>query len=135
MLIDQALIDKLLAQAEGHPRKRAYYDLRNSAEDDSQRMLVAVLPSDAEEVIHRHRDSSESLAILTGSVTEIFFDDQGREIERYELNASKGHYGLHVPVGVFHTLIANEPSVFMESKAGRYESVKEEDRLLRRSEN
>lgn len=46
MLIDKTLIDNLLAQAETHPRKRAYYGLRNSAEDDSQRMLVAVLPSE-----------------------------------------------------------------------------------------
>lgn len=129
MIIDKSLIDSLLAQAKSHPRKRAYYDLRNSADEESQRMLVAVLPSDAKEVIHRHRDSSESLAILCGSVTEIFFDDEGNELERFELNPAIGNFGLQVPVGVFHTLIANEPSVFMESKAGKYESVKKEDLL------
>lgn len=129
MIIDKSLIDSLLAQAESHPRKRAYYDLRNSADEESQRMLVAVLPSDAKEVIHRHRDSSESLAILCGSVTEIFYDDEGNELERFELNPAIGNFGLQVPVGVFHTLIANEPSVFMESKAGKYESVKKEDLL------
>ena len=129
MIIDKELIASLFAQAEEHPRKRAYYDLRNTAEDESQRMLVAVLPSDAKEVIHRHRDSSESLVILCGSVTEIFFDDEGNETERFELSPAIGNYGLHVPVGVFHTLIANEPSVFMESKAGKYAPVKEEDIL------
>lgn len=129
MLIDKQLIDQLLLQAESHPRKRAYYDLRNSAEDESQRMLVAVLPSDAKEVIHRHRDSSESLTMICGSVTEMFYDENGNEIARYELNTAKGNYGLHVPIGVFHTLVANEPSVFMESKAGKYEPVAEEDLL------
>ncbi len=124
MLIDRKLIDSLLTQAEDNPRKRAYYDLRNSAEDESQRMLVAVLPSDAKEVIHRHRDSSESLAILYGSVTEI-------ETERFELNPSIGHYGLDVPAGVFHTLIANEPSVFMESKAGKYTPLSPDDLIIR----
>lgn len=131
MLIDKTLIANLLAQAEAHPRKRAYYDLRNSAEDDSQRMLVAVLPSNTKEVIHRHRDSSESLAMICGSVTEIFYDADGNEIERFGLNPSKGNFGLQVPIGVFHTLIANEPSVFMESKGGKYKAVAEEDLLER----
>lgn len=54
---------------------------------------------------------------------------RGTELEHFELNSAIGNYGLQVPKGVFHTLIANEPSVFMESKAGKYESVKKEDLL------
>lgn len=129
MLIDKTLIEKLFAEAQNAPRKRAYCDLRNGADDDSQRMLVAVLPSDAKEVIHRHRDSSESLVVICGKMTEIYYDENGQEIERITLDPSIGHYGLQVPTGVFHTLIANEPSVFIESKAGKYAPCLPEDLL------
>src|SRR5574344_381138 len=129
MIIDKKLIDDLRKQAESYPRKRAYYDLRNGAEDELQRMLVAIPPSDAKEVIHLHCDSSESLCMICGHCTEIFYDEKGDEIERFDLNPSIGNYGLQVPVGVFHTLIAHAQSVFMESKSGRgmYAPLVQED--------
>lgn len=129
MLIDKSLIDNLLFEAEKSPRKRAYCDLRNDAEEDSQRMLVAVLPSDAKEVIHRHRDSSESLVVILGKMTEIYYNESGNELERITLDPTIGHFGLQVPKGVFHTLIAHTPSVFIESKAGKYAPCLQEDLL------
>lgn len=129
MLIDKTLIDELFAEAQNAPRKRAYFDLRNGAEDDSQRMLVAVLPSEAKEVIHRHQDSSESLVVICGNMTEIYYDEAGNELERITLDPTIGHFGLQVPKGVFHTLIAHTPSVFIESKAGKYAPCKPEDLL------
>lgn len=60
---------------------------------------------------------------------EIFYDAKGNELERFDLNPAIGNYGLQLPVGVFHTLIAHEPSVFMESKAGKYAPVAPEDLL------
>ena len=57
MKITQVLMDQLTEQAKASPRLRMNMDLRNSAEDKSQRMLNALelgtpLP------IHRHRFSS-----------------------------------------------------------------------------
>jgi hypothetical protein len=43
MVIDKSLLDDLTAQAKVSPRLRMNYDLRNSAEDGSQRMLNAIL--------------------------------------------------------------------------------------------
>ena len=42
MKITQALLDTISEQAKASPRLRMNYDLRNSAEDKSQRMLNAV---------------------------------------------------------------------------------------------
>ena len=42
MVIDNKILDDLSAQAKASPRLRMNYDLRNSAEDKSQRMLNAV---------------------------------------------------------------------------------------------
>lgn len=44
MKITQELLDELTAQAKASPRLRMNRDLRNSAEDGSQRVLNAIEP-------------------------------------------------------------------------------------------
>ena len=44
MIIDKKILDNLTAQAKVNPRLRANLDLRDSTEDDSQRMLNAIEP-------------------------------------------------------------------------------------------
>ena len=44
MIITSAILDELTAKAKASPRLRVNYDLRNSAEDGSQRMLNAIEP-------------------------------------------------------------------------------------------
>ena len=44
MVINQALLDKLTEEAKASPRLRMNLDLRNSADDQSQRMLNAIEP-------------------------------------------------------------------------------------------
>ena len=58
MKITQALLDDLTARAKASPRLRMNYDLRDSVEDGSQRMLNAIEPGSPLPV-HRHRHSSE----------------------------------------------------------------------------
>lgn len=43
MNIDTQLLDELTAQAQSSPSFRMHYDLRNSSEDLSQRMLNAIM--------------------------------------------------------------------------------------------
>ena len=71
MTIDTALLDSLTAQAKASPRLRMNYDLRNSAEDGSQRMLNALEPG-TEIPIHRHRGTSETVCIVRGRVVQHF---------------------------------------------------------------
>ena len=54
MIIDQKILDSLTAAAKASPRMRMNYDLRNTPEDGSQRMLNAIEPGTVMP-IHRHR--------------------------------------------------------------------------------
>ena len=72
--IDSTLLDSLTSQAQASPRKRMNYDLRNSSEDTSQRMLNAIEP-DSVIPIHRHKKTSETVVVLRGRVIEDFYDD------------------------------------------------------------
>lgn len=76
MIIDQQKLDALTAQAKASPRLRMNLDLRNSPEDQSQRMLNAIEPGTVMP-IHRHKKSSETVLCLRGHFEEYFYDEQG----------------------------------------------------------
>lgn len=122
MIIDDILMDDLLEKANSNIRKRVNMDLRNGANDTSQRMLNAILPSSFIDV-HRHCTTSETVILLRGSLTEIFYDEKGVECARYELSTATGVIGLQIPASQWHTLICHEPSVIIEVKDGKYEPL------------
>ena len=66
MNIDKTLLDNLSFQAKASPRLRMNMDLRDSAEDQSQRMMNAIEPGSVVP-IHRHRKTSETVVVLRGS--------------------------------------------------------------------
>lgn len=117
--IDDALLDGLLRQARASERLRMNFDLRNNADEDSQRMLNAMLPG-TRVPIHRHADTIETVIVLRGRVDEVFYDSQGNETRRVHLDASKGTYGLQIPAGVYHTVEALTPCAIFEMKAGKF---------------
>ena len=125
-VISQELLDELTAQAKASPRLRMNMDLRNSPEDSSQRMLNAIEPGSVVP-IHRHRSSSETVVCLRGCVDEIFYDDSGHETARFRLDPSVGSFGLQIPAGQWHTLVALQPSVIVEFKDGKFEPMGKED--------
>lgn len=63
MTIDQHTLDALTAQAKASPRLRMNLDLRNSPEDQSQRMLNAIEPGTVMP-IHSHLGNITNLAIF-----------------------------------------------------------------------
>ena len=71
MIIDQAILDTLTAQAQVSPRLRMNLDLRNSPADQSQRMLNAIEPGTVLP-IHRHQTTSETVVCLRGHFEEYF---------------------------------------------------------------
>ena len=77
MKITQALMDSLTEQAKASPRLRMNMDLRNSAEDKSQRMLNAIEPG-SELPIHRHQKTSETVVCLRGKLVWEFYDELER---------------------------------------------------------
>ena len=125
MKIDQALFDRLLSEARTSPRLRMALDLRNTPEDKSQRMLNALLPG-TQVPTHRHPHSSETVVVLHGRLTEVFFDEEGRTTEEMTLGEG-GLRGINIPRGQWHTVRVTEPCVIMEVKDGSYEPSLPED--------
>ena len=135
MVISTELFDILTAQAQASPRLRQHYDLRDSAEDQSQRMLNAIEPGTVIGV-HRHTGTSETVAVLRGVAEEVFFDEEGNEIGRYRLTpggAEPGSFAaIQVPMGQYHTCQSLESgTVIIEFKNGKYDSESTEDFLRR----
>ena len=134
MKITQSLLDSLTAQAKASPRLRMNYDLRDSAQDGSQRMLNALEPGTVLP-IHRHRTTSETVVILRGRATQEFYDDQGRLTESVTMAPGSDCVGMSIAKGRWHKLISHESgTVILECKDGPYEPLGEEDVLTALSE-
>ena len=130
MKINQQLLNSLTEQAKESPRLRMNLDLRNSAEDQSQRMLNAIEPGSVVPV-HRHRKTSETVVCLRGRLVEEFYDDLGRICEEaVELSPVGPNFAVNVPAGQWHTVRALESgTVILECKDGPYEPMAPEDIL------
>lgn len=122
MTITQVLLDNLTEQAKASPRLRMNYDLRNSAEDTSQRMLNAIEPG-SPLPIHRHQHSSETVVCLRGRLVEEFYDELEHIVsETIELSPNGPNVALNIPAGQWHTVRSLESgTVIMECKDGPYE--------------
>ena len=130
MKITQAILDNLTEQAKASPRLRMNMDLRNSAEDQSQRMLNAIEPGSMVP-IHRHQKSSETVVCLRGRLVEEFYDELERICtEAIELAPNGQTVALNIPAGQWHTVRALESgTVIIEMKDGAYEPTQDCDVL------
>lgn len=127
MRIDVTLLDELTAQAKASPRLRMNLDLRNSPNDQSQRMLNALEPGTVMP-IHRHRHSSETVTVLRGKVKWLYYDDQGELTDTFLVAPNSDLVGLCVPMGQWHSLECLETgTVILEAKDGAYLPMAEED--------
>ena len=127
MVVDKKILDDLTAKAKENSRLRCNLDMRNSADDQSQRMLNAlelgtVMP------IHRHLASSETVIILRGRIRWLFYDEQGRITESTELWSDGDVRMLNVEKGRWHSLECLESgSVLFEAKDGPYHPLEEDE--------
>lgn len=130
MKITQAILDKLTSEAKVSPRLRMNLDLRNSAEDQSQRMLNAIEPG-SPLPIHRHQKTSETVVCLRGRLVWEFYDELERICtETIELSPNGQVVALNIPAGQWHTVRALESgSVILEMKDGAYEPIQDCDVL------
>lgn len=105
------------------------FDLRDSMEDGSQRMLNAIEPGTVIPV-HRHTMTSEDVVVLRGRAEEVFFDDHGKETGRWLLVPGSEMPAIHVPVGQYHTCRSLESgTVIIEFKNTKYDPATTEDIL------
>ena len=140
-IFDTNFLDGLLQQAKESPRLRQNYDLRNSSEDTSQRMLNALQPG-TQVPIHKHETTAETVVCLCGKLEEIIYEevveyikdndaksfDGGdvmrkvsyRETARYLLSPTEGNHGMQIPPNTWHSINVIEPAIIFEAKDGKY---------------
>ena len=142
MTIDHFILDSLSAQAKVSPRLRQAYDLRNTPEDNSQRMLNALEPGTVMP-IHRHRKSSESICMVRGKMVMRLYDDNGNVTDEFVMAPTSLHSlpsilegecneptipMIQVEAGQWHSLkVLEEGTVVFEAKDGKYEPLSDEE--------
>ena len=129
MIIDKNLLDQLTTLAQSSSRLRQHYDLRNSPEDNSQRILNALEPGTILP-IHRHTESSETVVMLRGKGRWNYYDDNGSLTDTFLLSADGDLRGLSVPKGQWHNAKSLEiGTVILECKDGAWKPLAEQNIL------
>lgn len=127
MNIDNKLLDNLTEQAKASSRLRMNFDLRDAADDSSQRMLNAIEPGSVIP-IHRHSNTSETVVVLRGKVVQHFYDDQGNVTDSIYMQPGGPIYAMNVPIGQWHRIESLESgTVILEFKNGAYAPIAGDD--------
>ena len=119
-IIDDKLIEDVIAQAKESPRLRMNYNFHQSLDDKCHRLLNALEPGTVVP-IHRHPTKDESFVLLKGMIRVNLFDDAGKVTETVVLNPSDDVYGVDIPKNVWHNVECLESgSVIFEVKEGPF---------------
>jgi cupin fold WbuC family metalloprotein len=123
MIFDKEFLDKLTEQAKASPRLRQFYDLRDTDNDNSQRMLNAVEPGTVLK-IHNHPNTSTVVFVIRGSILQNIYNDKGELTEAIKLEAGNPGVAMYViEKGVWHNLESLESgTVIFEQKDVKYDS-------------
>lgn len=125
MVISKEMLDELTEKAKFSDRLRCNLDLRNTAEDQSQRMLNALEPGTVMP-IHRHINSSETCVCVRGHFEEYFYDDHGNLTDTIDM--IPGGVVLNIEKGQWHNLKCLESgTVLLEAKDGPYHPLEEDE--------
>lgn len=129
MRINKDLLDKVTVQAVESPRLRMNFNFHEGPESKAQRLLNALEPGTILP-IHRHRHTAETYILLRGKIIVVFYSETGGVIERIMLDPLSGDYGLHIPVGQWHSIeVLEHGSVIFEVKDGPYSPLQPEDMM------
>jgi cupin fold WbuC family metalloprotein len=125
MVVDKKILDELTTKAKVNSRLRCNLDMRNSADDQSQRMLNALEPGTVMP-IHRHMSSSETCICIRGHFEEYFYDSDGRLTDTIDM--VPGGVVLNIEKGQWHSLKCLESgTVLFEAKDGPYHPLEEDE--------
>jgi len=128
-ILDNRLMDQLSAQARQNPRLRQNYNLHDSLEEPSQRLLNAMEPGSYIRP-HRHlaHPKSEGFIAVRGRLAFLIFNEQGEVEQVVPFGPSESVFGLDIPSGVWHTVVSlEEGSIFYETRPGPYIPISKED--------
>ena len=120
--IDTAALMSMCHAAAVTPRLRKNLNLHTELDDPVQRLLNAFEPGTYLRP-HRHAEPPkwELFVILTGRAAVLTFADDGRVLERVDLDAEGGTRLVEIQQAAWHTLVALAPrTVLFEVKRGPY---------------
>ena len=81
--------------------------------------------------IHRHRNSSETMVIIRGSLTEYLYDDAGTLTHEILMRPNTENSIIQIEKGQWHSLKCLESgTVIFEAQDGEYMPLAEDDILL-----
>jgi cupin fold WbuC family metalloprotein len=123
ILIQECLLSSLSNAAQGHLRKRMNHNFHVSLADPINRMLNALEP-DSYVWPHKHEkpDKREIFIRLKGRLAVFYFDDAGVVTDQAVLGPDEGNYGVEIPAGTWHTIVALESgTIVYEIKDGPYQ--------------
>ncbi|GAA5177558.1 WbuC family cupin fold metalloprotein [Niveibacterium umoris] len=129
LLLDTDLLAPAIDAARTTPRRRKNLNLHASTDEPAQRFFNAMEP-DSYVRPHRHLDAGkeETLLVVRGSLGLFEFDADGAVRQATRAWAGGDTFGIHVPLGVWHSIVALEPgTVFIEVKGGPYVPFSPED--------
>ena len=128
-LINQQLLVNLLAEAASSPRQRKNKNFHASDDAACHRLLNALQPETyVQPHCHFSADKEETMVVLIGKMGLILFNDDGSVAMTQVASAGGDCVGINIPPRMFHSLVALEPVVFFEAKAGPYVPVALEER-------
>jgi cupin fold WbuC family metalloprotein len=128
--ITLSILDQLTEQAKVSTRLRMNLDLRNSPDDQSQRMVNAIEPGSVVP-IHRHKRTSETMICIRGRIVVDIYDELERICkESVELSPNGQTVAYNIPAAQWHTVRSLESgTAIIETKDGPFEPMGSEDIL------
>ena len=129
-VIGQQMLHDLSAEAKTNPRLRKNLNFHTDNTASCHRLLNALEPGTYVQP-HRHlsAEKDETLVVVAGKIGVLIFDELGAVMQSIVLQPGTEHFGIHIPVATFHSMVALAPgSVFFEAKAGPYVAIAEQER-------
>lgn len=122
IVIDDALINRLTADAIASQRKRKNHNFHELLSDPINRMLNALEPgSYVQPHKHENPDKREVFLVLRGALVLFYFDENGSVTNHIEINRENGCYGVEVEPRRWHSIVSLQPgTVVYEIKDGPY---------------
>lgn len=82
--------------------------------------------------IHRHKNTSETMVMVKGSLIERFYDNEGNITEEYVMKPNSDCAIVQIPAGQWHSLeVLESGTVIFEAKDGTYAPLSEDDILIK----
>jgi cupin fold WbuC family metalloprotein len=119
--IGEAQLFMAREHARSSPRRRAI--LRYHEHDEPVQRMVNAIEPDSYIRPHKHEDPDkvEVFLVLRGSALLCVFDAEGNLVEHLETRAGGPCFGVEIPPGTWHSLLALEPgTVLYEILEGPY---------------